>query len=258
MRRIIDAHAHLYKEKEYEKRLLKTMDQCGIEKCCISGLGDLFYCGTNEDVYHTMKEYPDRYIGAYFIRPGVSAVSEIHDAFTQGFHMIKVSIPKAPYDDLSYYGYWKQAEEYHMPILFHTGVITYTGNPRGELINSWYMHPMRLEPIANEFPDLNIILAHLGVHWNKDAAELCRMRSNVYVDLTGEAKGWRSRADVEGMDKYLWWKDAWKKVVFGTDVYYEKIPKILQEDKNRLEKYKVSEKTQKLIFSGNISKMLGI
>ena len=137
--------------------------------------------------------------------------------------MLKVTIPKDPYDDPSYHKYWKKAEELNMPILFHTGIVTYAGNPRGEQINSWHMHPMRLEPIANEFPDLNLIIAHLGVHWNVDAAELARMKENVYVDLTGELKGWRLRADTEGMDKYLWWKGAWKKVIFGTDVYYTKI-----------------------------------
>jgi predicted TIM-barrel fold metal-dependent hydrolase len=117
---------------------------------------------------------------------------------------------------------------------------------------------MRLEPIANEFPDLRIIIAHLGVHWNSDAAELARMKPNVFVDLTGELKGWRMRADAEGMDKYLWWKDAWKKVIFGTDVYYTKISKLLQQDKERLDRFKVDTKTRKLIFYENIEKMLGI
>jgi len=256
--RIIDAHNHLFAEPEYAKNLLRVMDQCRIEKCCISGLGNLFYCETNQDVQNTIKIYPDRFIGAYYIRPGVSEVDEIDNAYNQGFKMLKVTIPKKPYNDLSYYSLWKRAEELKLPILFHTGVVSYARDVRGEQINSWFMHPMTLEPIANEFPDLNIIIAHLGVHWNSDAAELARMRSNVYVDLTGELNGWRLRADIEGMDKYLWWRGAWKKVVFGTDVHYTKIDELLQQDKGRLQKFQVSEKTQKLIFSGNISKMVGL
>lgn len=225
--KIIDAHNHLFLEDKYEEKLLEVMDSCAIDKCIISGLGELFYCGTNQDVKSVINNYPERFIGAYFIRPGVSNVSEIDKAFSDGFNMIKVTIPKKGYNDLSYYPLWKRIEELKIPILFHTGVVTYTGNSRGENINSWLMHPMRLEPIANEFPDLNIIIAHLGVHWNTDAAELARMKQNVFVDLTGELKGWRLRADTEGMDKYLWWKDAWKKVIFGTDVYYTKIPQLL-------------------------------
>jgi predicted TIM-barrel fold metal-dependent hydrolase len=255
--KIIDAHNHLFNEPNYEQELLRTMDMCGIEKCCISGLGELFYCGTNDDVKRVIDMYPDRFIGAYFLRPGVSKVSEIDQAVSDGFKMMKVTVPKSPYDDLSYHPLWKRAEELQLPILFHTGVVTYVGNPKGQHINSWHMHPMRLEPIANEFPDLNIIIAHLGVHWNADAAELARMKRNVFVDLTGELNGWRLRADSEGMDKYLWWKGAWKKVIFGTDVYYTKIAKLLKQDQDRLDRFQVKEKTRKLIFYGHISQMLG-
>ena len=256
--KIIDAHNHLFLESNYEEKLLDTMNICGINKCCLSGLGALFYCGTNEDVKSVINHYPSRFIGAYFIRPGISKVGDIEQAYRDGFKMLKVTIPILPYDDLSYYPYWKKAEELCMPILFHTGVVTIAGNSRGENINSWRMHPMRLELIANEFPDLNIIIAHLGVHWNTDAAELARMKPNVYVDLSGELKGWRSRADTEGMDKYLWWKGAWKKVIFGTDVYYTKIAKLLHQDQERLDHFHVKESTRKLIFHGNIAKLLGI
>jgi predicted TIM-barrel fold metal-dependent hydrolase len=256
--KIIDAHNHLFIEKNYEKKLLDVMDSCGIAKCCISGLGELFHCGTNEDVKHIVSTYPDRFIGAYYIRPGASEISEINAAYSNGFKMLKITIPKGPYDDPSYYSYWKQAEELNLPILFHTGVVTCARNARGEHINSWHMHPMRLEPIANDFPDLNIIIAHLGVHWNADAAELARMKENIFVDLTGEINGWRLRADREGMEKYLWWKGAWKKVIFGTDVYYTKIPKLIEQDRQRLELFHVKEATKSLIFHGNISKLLGL
>jgi predicted TIM-barrel fold metal-dependent hydrolase len=256
--KIIDAHNHLFDEPGYEIKLLGEMDKCRIDKCCISGLGDLFYCGTNQDVKQVIEKYPDRFIGAYFIRPGLSNPSEINYAYENGFKLIKVTIPKDPYDDVNYYEYWRRAEDLSLPILFHTGVITFIGNARGERINSWHMHPMRIEAIANEFPDLKIIIAHLGVHWNADAAELVRMRKNVYVDLTGELNGWRLRADKEGMDKYLWWTGAWKKVIFGTDVYYTKIATLLQQDQERLDKFHIKEATRKLIFSGNIEKLLGL
>ena len=118
--------------------------------------------------------------------------------------------------------------------------------------------PMRLEPITREFPDLGIIIAHLGVHWNTDAAELARMRPNVYVDLTGEPDGWRMRADTVGMDKWLWWPGAFEKVVFGTDVHYSKIGQILEEDINRLDWLNIPTQTRRKIFAGNILGLLGM
>ncbi|MHA1658115.1 MAG: amidohydrolase family protein [Promethearchaeota archaeon] len=255
--RIIDAHAHLIDQPDYLEHLIQMMDKCGIEKCCISGLGKVFMCADNECVEKAIKKYPNRLIGAIFIRPGVDEPTDIQKAHDKGFKMVKITIPTKPYDHPSFFPLWETAQELKMPILFHTGIITIFQRAIEEKISSWFMHPMRLEAIANIFPDLNIIIAHLGVHWNNDAAELIRMRSNVYADLTGEPRGWRERADNVGMKKWLWWPGAFKKILFGTDVLYDKIPEILAQDKARLDKYDIDQETQELIFAGNILKLLG-
>jgi len=188
----------------------------------------------------------------------VSQFEEILEAYDRGFKMIKVTLPLQPYNKKRYYAYWEQAQKLEMPVLFHTGIVTTLERDPNHTINSWYMHPMRVEPIANSFPDLNIIIAHLGVHWNKDAAELVRMKPNVYVDLTGEPRGWRLYADQIGMDHYLWWEGAFKKVIFGTDVFYGKIRRILKRDKERYDTLGLNRKTKDLIFSGNILNMLNL
>ncbi len=254
--KIIDCHNHLFSEKNYLESLIKTMDTSGIDKTCISGIGPLFYCGSNEDVKVAFQRYPDRIIGAYWIRPGFSKPAEIDEAYSNGFKMIKVTLPNKPYFDESFFGYWEKAVEYKMPVLFHTGVVTTAVSAPQERVNSWNMQPLMLEPVANAFPKLNIIIAHLGVHLNMDAAELARMKSNVYVDLTGEPKGWRARVEKEGFEKYLWWEGAFDKVVFGTDVHYSKIATILEQDHARYLKLGLSEDTLRKIFYENMNKML--
>ena len=255
--RIIDAHAHILNTPKYQDKLLETMDKCGIEECCISGLGPLFQCVGNEQIKPIVDQHPDRFIGAFFVRPGVTEPKEIPLARENGFKMLKVTIPKKPYDDPSFFPLWEYAQDLKLPILFHTGIVTLPQKAPNEGINSWFMHPMRLEPIANAFPDLNIIIAHLGVHWNDDAAELLRLSPNVYADLTGEPEGWRLRADQIGLKKWLWWKGAFKKIIFGTDVHYEKILLILEQDMARLEHYNIDEETKELIFSKNIMNIIG-
>lgn len=257
MMRIIDAHAHLIDKKGYLENLMDTMDDCNIEKCCISGLGKLFMCEDNNGVRNLIKKHPKRFIGAYFIRPGVSKPLEIRKAYEEGFQMLKVTIPKKPYDHLSFFELWEVAQELGMPILFHTGVVTLPKNQPQERVSSWYMHPMRLELLSNSFPDLKIIIAHLGIHWNEDAAELLRMKDNIYADLTGEPDGWRVRTDQIGVEKYLWWSGAFKKIIFGTDVSYEKIPLIIKQDMDRLEKLNINQETRELIFHKNILKLIG-
>lgn len=256
--RIIDSHAHILKSPNYSQSLLNSMDKHNIEKACISGLGELFMCVNNDKIQKLLNKYPNRFIGAYFIRPGKSDVEEIYQAHDRGFKMLKVTLPTKTYNDKSFFPLWEAAQELDMPILFHTGIVTLPQHALEEHVSSWNMHPLRLEPISNAFPDLFLIIAHLGVHWNMDAAELIRMRKNVYADLTGEPDGWRVRADNEGLKKYLWWPGAFKKIVFGTDVHFSKIGTILKQDRQRLEKLSIKKKTRRLIFSGNIIKMLNI
>lgn len=255
--KIIDAHAHLLDEKNYTQQLLAEMDRNNIEKCCISGLGARFHQKSNADVEQLLKTHPDRFIGSFFIRPGIDSHEIIEQAYHSGFKILKVTIPTLPYDEPQLFPLWQAASDLKMPVLFHTGVVTVNAPIYGEYISSWYMHPMRLEPIANAFPKLNIIIAHLGVHWNQDAAELTRMRSNVYVDLTGEPNGWRVRADSVGMNSFLWWSGAFCKVIFGTDVHASKIGLIIKQDINRLDTFHIDNETRELIFRGNISRLIG-
>ncbi len=255
--RIIDAHVHLFDIKGYLEKLIAVMDNIGIEKCCLSGLGELFNCVANTGIKMAIEKYPDRLIGAYYIRPGVDSKLDVIKAYDQGFKMIKVTLPKKPYDHLDFFPLWQQAEELELPILFHTGVVTLMKKAPNERISSWFMHPMRIEPIANAFPDLKMILAHLGVHWNADAAELIRMKKNVYADLSGSPTGWRIRADRIGMNHWLWWQGAFKKIIFGSDAFITDIQKIVEEDKKRLNDLNIDLNTQKWIFYKNILKIIG-
>ncbi|TFG28439.1 MAG: hypothetical protein EU532_05275 [Promethearchaeota archaeon] len=255
--RIIDAHAHLFDTSNYLENFIQALYDCGIEKSCISGLGKLFMCVDNNGIKAAIDQYPNKLIGAYFIRPGDHKPEDIKNAYEDGFKMVKVTLPHKPYDDPSFFPLWEKAQELNMPVLFHTGVVTTAKRAPEERISSWFMHPMRLEPIANAFPDLNMIIAHLGVHWNDDAAELIRMKPNVYADLSGAPTGWRVRMDTIGIKHWLWWPGAFKKIVFGTDVIFSQISQILEEDKARLKRYGVDQKTQELIFSKNMLKMLG-
>ncbi len=255
--RIVDAHAHLLDEPHYLDHLLGAMDACGIEKVCLSGLGPLFKCGTDDDVRRAFEAHGDRVIGAVFVRPGVDTWEKIDRARDQGFRMVKVTIPRFGYDDPRGFPLWERAVAHGMPVLFHTGVVTTAADVPREGISSWHMHPMQLEPLTRAFPELRVIVAHFGIHWNDDAAELARMRPNVYVDLTGEPGGWRVRMDRVGIERWLWWPGAFDKVCFGTDVHYSKIQRTLEEDLARLDAAGIGDETRRRIFSGNILRLLG-
>jgi len=256
--KIVDFHVHLLDEPGYLDGLLAALDACGIEMCCLSGLGPLFGCAGDAEVRAAFRAHPDRIIGTVYVRPGVDGPEKIDRAAGEGFRAIKVTLPRRPYDDPAYFPLWERADKHALPLLFHTGTVVTRQEAPGEGISSWNMHPMRIEPITREFPQLKVVIAHLGVHWNLDAGDVARLRPNAYVDLTGEPGGWRARADAAGMETWLWWPGAFRKVVFGTDVHYRKMKHILDEDRARLARLGVDDETQRLVFSGNARRLLGL
>ena len=85
---VIDAHIHLYDDSGYLDKLLTAMDEQGIEKCCLSGLGDIFGQAGNDDVRAAFLAHSDRIIGAFYIRPGIDGPDKIDIAYEEGFRMI--------------------------------------------------------------------------------------------------------------------------------------------------------------------------
>jgi len=256
--RIIDAHNHLLTEPGFLDSMLRTMDACGIEKIGLSGLGPVFDgFATNAEVKAAFDAHPDRVIGQVFVRPGVDDPNLVCWGYNEGFKMVKVTAPTASYDDQRFYPIWERALECRMPILFHTGIIAPFVEGRGMGISSYFMQPMQVEHITREFPELPVIVAHLGVNWNVDAAELARMRPNLYVDLTGAPGGWRERMDIVGLENLLWWPGAFEKVIFGTDVHFDQVKAVLDQDIARYDRIEVDEATRRLIFADTILRLIG-
>lgn len=105
--------------------------------------------------------------------------------YEQGFKGLKAINPLVAYDDPSCYCIYARAEDFSMPILFHTGIVVRKKNERSQNVSSARMRPIYLDTIARAFPDLKIIGAHLGNPWYQEAAEVARWNPNVFFDLTG-------------------------------------------------------------------------
>ena len=232
------------------------MDAAGIEKVCVSGLGSLFGMQDNAAVESALRHHPDRIVGAIYVRPGIDSAEQVAWGAEHGFRILKVTAPTLPYCDPAFDPLWERAVDYGMPVLFHTGLVMPSAEGRGLQVSSWNMQPLQVEPITREFPELKVILAHLGVSQNMDAAEMARMRTNVYVDITGEPGGWRERMKMIGLDHWLWWPGAFEKLVFGTDVHYSKISQILTEDLAIHDALGLDEATRAKVLGGTMRGLL--
>jgi predicted TIM-barrel fold metal-dependent hydrolase len=88
-----------------------------------------------------------------------------------------------PPDHPGYRPYYELAQRYRVPFVFHTGD---TYSPRAKLR---YAHPLLVDDVAVDHPEVRFVLAHLGNPWLTDAAEVVYKNVNVWADLSGLAVG---------------------------------------------------------------------
>jgi predicted TIM-barrel fold metal-dependent hydrolase len=86
-------------------------------------------------------------------------------------------------DDSGYRPYYELCARYSIPFVFHTGD---TFSPRAKLR---FAHPLLVDDVAVDHPDVRFIMAHCGNPWLMDAAEVVYKNLNVWVDLSGLALG---------------------------------------------------------------------
>jgi predicted TIM-barrel fold metal-dependent hydrolase len=82
-------------------------------------------------------------------------------------------------EDPGYIPYYHLAAKYDLPVIVHTG-------------DNWsttakvkYAHPLRMDEVAVDHPEVRFVLAHFGNPWLVDAAEVVYKNANVWADLSG-------------------------------------------------------------------------
>ncbi|MFR9778400.1 amidohydrolase family protein [Micromonospora sp. MS34] len=261
---IIDLHHHLIAEDDYVDGLLRAMDATGVDQVCLSGLGVPSggwlpgLTPTNDDVAAAMHRHPERIIGFGVIRLGddpPERIAQLHDA---GFRGIKTTRPRADYDDPRFDEHYALAERLGMPVLFHTGMILPSPADRRDDVSSARCRPVRLDRVARTFPELKMVMAHLGMPWHEEAAQMCRFHPNVYVDLSGSQQGWRNRKAPSFFADLFWWPGALDKIVFGSDVHWRELASARGDHERILDLLNITDETRAAIFGGTASRLIGL
>ena len=74
---------------------------------------------------------------------------------------------------------YAQAQRHGLPVLFHQG----TSPVRMAPIR--FAHPLLMDEVAMRYPDLTIIMAHMGHPWTADTAVVARKHPRVFADISG-------------------------------------------------------------------------
>ena len=82
-------------------------------------------------------------------------------------------------EDPLYVPYIKLAAKYNLPVIFHTGdTWSYKAKQK-------FAHPLRVDEVATDHPEVQFVIAHLGKPWLIDAAQVVWKNNNVWADLSG-------------------------------------------------------------------------
>jgi uncharacterized protein len=78
---------------------------------------------------------------------------------------------------------YELAEEFDVPVMIHTGD---TYSPGGKLK---YSHPLEVDEVAVDHPNVRFVICHLGNPWLVDCMEVVYKNRNVYADFSGLVLG---------------------------------------------------------------------
>jgi len=167
---------------------IKRMDDAGIEKAVLLhiDLGLLFgepemtIGQQHEHVSEVVNRYPDRFIWFCGVDPRRKDASTLVErCVTQlGARGIKL-YPTTGFlpADKEVYPLYELASGWQIPVYYHMG----PENPPYK--NEGNAHASVLLRVLVDFPDLTVIVAHLGFEWWRDLIALGKVRENVMCDF---------------------------------------------------------------------------
>ncbi|MCW5977278.1 MAG: amidohydrolase [Bryobacteraceae bacterium] len=136
----------------------------------------------NEYVAEYVAQHPEKLIGFCSVDPqDPDAVDQLDHAVQtlklRGLKMGPIYQNVAP-EDSRFRRILRRAEELRIPLLIHQGT-TFCANVSLEIAN-----PIQLQPLALEFPNLKMVIAHMGHPWIDETMVLIRKNRNVFADIS--------------------------------------------------------------------------
>ncbi len=136
----------------------------------------------NDETAAFVQAHQEKFIGFLTVHPHDPGALEEMERATQelGLKGVKLGPNYQNFDPLCeeafrVYGY---AEAHRLPVLFHQG----TSPVRFADLD--FAHPRHMDRVATTFPDLTIIMAHMGHPWQIDCFTVVRKHPNVWADIS--------------------------------------------------------------------------
>ncbi len=223
--------------------LLRQMDGSGVDVSFIHAprwVGGAFedptYVKANKAVADAVAASNKRLVGFARVNPnyGEAAARELETCFVQyGFKGLMLDAEWENFDPMDKhfsYPLYEIARAHKAPILFHT----------------WYSpsQPALYWEVANDFPDVPIIISHLGGRLIADATYVAQRAPNIYLETSDNMYG------VGGPTRNL----GAERILFGSNTPFSS----LVTEKLKVTKSHLSKEEQELVLGGNAARLFGL
>jgi uncharacterized protein len=246
-------------EAETEEQVIEKFTQAGVEVVLVAfdieSVIGAPPC-TNDYVTSLRARYPDRVVhtwGAVDPHKGEQAIAEAKRAVTElgvlGFHFHPI-MGRFRVDDRELYPLWETISGLGVPVMVDVGTTGMgAGMPGGLGSRIEHAHPIAVDNLAADFPDMTIVAAHPGWPWVDEMTAVALHKGNVYWELSGWAPKYfpeQLKKDVRGRLRH--------KIMFGSDhpsLPYERIFREWAE-------LGYSDEVLADVFHGNAGRVLGL
>jgi predicted TIM-barrel fold metal-dependent hydrolase len=194
---IIDCHTHLNNYHEERVRsvhncleeLQGAMEANGVDRSLVlTSYKVTEHRPSTKTVVEATRDFPniDVVAGISFLHYKERDLREVADylkeGLVKGLKMYPGYEPFYPHDSRCQVIY-DLAKEFDVPVMFHTGD-TYT--PKGKVR---FAHPLHIDDVAVDNPELKIVICHIGNPWIRDCMEVVYKNEHVYADVSGLVLG---------------------------------------------------------------------
>jgi len=182
---------------------------------------------SNDRVKKQVDRAPERLIFFTSVNPAedgfMDELERTHqDLGAKGIKLGPIYQGLHPLDD-GYLKIYEYAQKHGLTILTHMAT-TFTNRFPLE-----WARPIHMDEVAIRYPDLKIVIAHMGHPWCDETSAIIRRQPNVYADVSAlYYRPWQFYNAMRVLFEY----GTWKKVLFGSDFPFTKPSESLAGVKN--------------------------
>jgi len=243
---IVDVHTHFWRETDVTQESVSSAEDAGgvtprfhitsethleetavCDRSIVFGFRSEDLSVPNDVVKAQVDRAPDRLIFFTSVNPAEEGFMEElerthRDLGARGVKLGPIYQGVHPKDE-RYKRIYSYAQEHGLPVLIHMAATFARKYPLE------YARPIHMDEIALEFPDLKIILAHMGHPWTGETISIIRRHRNVYADISAlYYRPWQFYNAMRLLVEY----GPWKKVFFGSDFPFTRPAESIEGLKN--------------------------